>query len=97
MKLSELRKLLPDVQVENHPYCIGYWMRWAGQECGLNWKDEMIEGWNNAHADIEGERASGSIVVGTYSRIEDRAWYIKQAQREIGKARKVLEMYGATA
>lgn len=72
MTLAQLRKLLPGVVVENHPYDIGYWLRWAGQDRPAQ-GEQRQEGWDDADTEIRAERtAFGSEIIGTYSRIEDR-------------------------
>lgn len=71
MRLAELRSLLPGVEIEDDPYCVGYWSRWAGQECPAA-DGEQREGWEQADREIAAERVEGSIVVGASERIADR-------------------------
>ncbi len=57
MRLAELRKILPDVEIEDDPYSIGYWLRCAGQRKPRD-EDRQV-GWDQADAEIAQENAGG--------------------------------------
>lgn len=72
MQLKTLRRILPGIEIEDEPYCIGYWLRWAGQDRSKSWNKWTKEGWKQADSEIRAERAAGSIIIGASSHIEDR-------------------------
>lgn len=72
MQLKTLRNLLPNVEIEDDSYCIGYWLRWAGQDRAKGWNRWVKEGYDQAENEIAYERQHGSIIVGASLRINDR-------------------------
>ena len=68
MTLTQLRNLLPTIEIENDPFCIGYWARWAGLERPVR-SPERQRGWDQADSEIAAERANGSVVVGASERL----------------------------
>lgn len=71
MRLSHLRQLLPGIEIDDDPYSIGYWLRWAGQERSPRWSGEKQEGYDQADQEIAwGCRNNGPIVVGASSRVD---------------------------
>lgn len=71
LTLAALRRLLPGIEIEDDPFCIGYWSRWAGQDRPTR-AGGRRSGWDQADREIASERADGSIVAGASSRISDR-------------------------
>lgn len=68
MTLTQLRRVLPHIIIEDDPFLIGYWLRWAGQERPAK-SSERQEGWDQADEEIAADRAGGSIIVGASERI----------------------------
>lgn len=47
MTLTELRKKLPQYEIENHPYDIGYWLRVADEPRPVRGAKRQ-QGWDDA-------------------------------------------------
>jgi len=68
MTLTQLRRILPSIEIEDDPFCIGYWSRWAGLDRPAR-SAERQTGWDRADREIADDRADGSIIVGASERL----------------------------
>lgn len=69
MTLTQLRKILPGIEIEDDPYDLGYWLRWAGQNRPVG-SARCVEGYDRADGEIAADRADGSIIVGASERLD---------------------------
>jgi hypothetical protein len=57
--LRAVRHALPHIEVDDHPFDIGYWARWAGYEKPSG--KEMSDGWKQANRDVADPETFGTV------------------------------------